>query len=354
MGFVRDGAVSAVRAGTVHFVVPEGVADPARVSGGNVYDRRLGSGLSAAGWDVRRSEVEVGSPESARAALAAVPDGGVVLIDGLVAGRAAEAMEDSAARLRLVVLAHMVSASFPRADPLVIDDERRAFRAAATVIVTSAWTRSQLVARGLMPLERIVVATPGADRIDAGEQTGNGSALLCVGVVTAHKGQDILIEALAGMRATPTWRCTIVGSTDADPHFAERLAARAAELGIEAGITMAGVLEDDALDGAYRACDLLVAPSRVESYGMAIADALSRGIPVVASRVGGIPLTVAPGRSAVLVRPEPRALGAALERWMTDPALRSRLKGEALRGRTSLPRWTDTVDRVAAALVRVR
>ena len=69
---------------------------------------------------------------------------------------------------------------------------------------------------------------------------------------------------------------------------------------------MTGVLGDQELGRAYQRADLLVAPSRAESYGMAIADALRRGIPVVASRVGGIPQTVA-GRAALLVPPdEPR------------------------------------------------
>ena len=346
--------MNATPTGTVHFLVPEGIDDPARVSGGNVFDRRLSAGLSASGWVVRLVEVEVGSAERTAAALADVPDGEIVLVDGLVAGRAPAAIEGSAVRLRIVVLAHMFSAAFPGADPGVIDGEQRALRAAAGAIVTSAWTRSELVGRELIPLERITVARPGADRAEAAAGTRGGRALLCVGVVAAHKGQDILIEALAGLRARPTWRCTIVGSSAIDPAFAGRLAAQAEDLGIADRITMTGVLGEGDLDAAYRAADLLVAPSRTESYGMAIADALGRGIPVVASRVGGIPSTVAPGRSSVLVPPAPWALGRALDRWMTDPALRSRLKGEALRGRTALPRWSDTVARVAESLAALR
>lgn len=344
--------MNATPAGTVHFLVPAGIDDPARVSGGNVFDRRLSTGLSAAGWGVRL--IEAGSAEGTAAVLADVPDGGIVLVDGLVAGRAPAAIEGGAARLRIVVLAHMVSAAFPGADPQVIDGEHRALSAAAAVIVTSPWTRSELVGRELIPLERITVAIPGADRAEAGAGTRGGRSLLCVGVVAAHKGQDMLIEALAGLRARPTWRCTIVGSSAIDPAFAKRLAARAEDLGMADRITMTGVLGEGDLDAAYRAADLLVAPSRTESYGMAIADALGRGIPVVASRVGGIPSTVAPGRSAVLVPPEPWALSRALDRWMTDPALRRRLKGEALRGRHNLPRWSDTVARVAESLAGLR
>jgi glycosyltransferase involved in cell wall biosynthesis len=164
----------------------------------------------------------------------------------------------------------------------------------------------------------------------------------------------MLIEALAALRAPPTWRCTIVGSSAADPAFVQQITGRAVNLGVADRITMTGALADDDLDAAYQAADLLVAPSRTESYGMAIADALARGIPVIASNVGGIPLTVSPDRAAILVPPDSHALSTALERWMLDPALRRRLKADAVRGRAGLPRWSDTVDRVAEALVRVR
>ncbi len=346
--------MSAMPTGTVHFVVPAGIDDPLLVSGGNVYDRRLTEGLSATGWDARRREIEAGSAESARAAFSAVPDDGLVLIDGLVAGRVPDELEREASRLRLVVLAHMVSASFPSADPRTIQDECRALRAARQVIVTSPWTRSELVNRGLVLPERIVVAAPGADAAAPAQGTRDGRALLCVGVVSAHKGQDILIEALGALRAPPTWRCAIVGSSAADPAFVEQITARAVDLGVADRITMTGALPDDDLEAAYQAADLLVAPSRAESYGMAIADALARAIPVIASDVGGIPLTVSPDRAAILVPPDSHALSKALDRWMLDPALRRRLKADAVRGRADLPRWSDTVDRVAEALVRVR
>jgi glycosyltransferase involved in cell wall biosynthesis len=96
----------------------------------------------------------------------------------------------------------------------------------------------------------------------------------------------MLIEALAALRAPPTWRCTIVGSSAADPAFVQQITARAVDLGVADRITMTGALADDDLDAAYQAADLLVAPSRSESYGMAIVDALARGIPVIASNVG--------------------------------------------------------------------
>ncbi|MDY0908837.1 glycosyltransferase family 4 protein [Microbacterium sp. CFBP9034] len=338
---------------TVYFLVPEGVDDPERVSGGNVFDRRLSNGLSRAGWEVRQVEVGVGSDAEARAALADVPTGGLVLIDGLVAGRAADAVEAGARRLRIVVLAHMVSASFDDPDPRAIDDEERVLRAARRVIVTSEWTRSELVDRRIVSPDRVSVASPGVDEVAsvrAGTPAGGG--MLCVGVVAPHKGQDLLVEALAGLVARP-WHCTITGSLTADPVFADQVAARAADAGIADRITMTGVLTGDELDAEYRNADLLVAPSRVESYGMAIADALSRGIPVVATAVGGIPATVAPVQAALLVPPERAALRAALDSWLTDPALRARLTADARRAGAALPTWNDTIGRVSDALAGV-
>ena len=121
----------------------------------------------------------------------------------------------------------------------------------------------------------------------------DGCAFLCVGIVAPHKGQDMLIEALAALSTDETWTCTIAGSLDTCPDYADRVAARADAAGIGDRVTMTGVLNRDELDRAYQRADLLVAPSRTESYGMAIADALRRGIPVMVSRTGGIPQTVA-------------------------------------------------------------
>ncbi|WP_457100370.1 glycosyltransferase family 4 protein [Microbacterium sp. P5_E9] len=340
--------------GRVHFLVPTGIDDPDRVSGGNIFDRHIRDGLAGTGWDVQLTEVETDAAPEADAVLSGLPDGALVLIDGLVATGSPEAVESAAGRLRIVVLAHMVSAAFPDADPQGIDRERRALRAAHRVIATSEWTKRELVRRGLAPADRIDVATPGADAAVFSPGTPSGRALLCVGVVAPHKGQDTLVEALAALAAQPEWTCTIAGSLDARPDFAERITARANEAGVAHRITMAGVLGRDDLDAAYRRADLLVAPSRAESYGMAIGEALRRGIPIVASSVGGVPQTVSPA-AAVLVPPDqPAALRQALEYWMIDPGLRSRMKAGAQRAGARLPQWSDTVARIGASLEEAR
>jgi glycosyltransferase involved in cell wall biosynthesis len=346
--------VTGVARHVVHFIVPVGFGDPHRATGGNVFDGHVAQGLDAIGWDVRLTQVDPDAAPGAAAVFESLPDGALVLVDGLIAGRAAEAIEAVAGRVRVVVLAHMLSTAFADADARAIEGEHRALRSARCVITTSEWTRSELVDRGVVPPGKVTVATPGADDAPLASGTPEGVALLCVGVVAPHKGQDVLVEALATLSDEDDWTCTIAGSLDAHPDYAQQVATMAADAGLGARITMTGALAGNRLEDAYGSADLVVAPSRVESYGMAIADALRRGIPVVASSVGGIPNTVA-SHAAVLVPPDrPRALGDALRRWMVDPGLRERLTEQARSDRAAIPPWSATVDRIAVTLAGVR
>ena len=338
----------------VDFAVPSGLDDPQRVSGGNVVDRHVRDGLSRLGWQVRVQEIDVDAAAHAAASFADAGDRGVLLVDGLVATRWPEETRAAAERRPVVVLAHMVAAAFEDVDEAVAEAECRALRAADRVIAVSRWVADELVRRGILPSQRIVVATPGSRSAPPATGTSTGCAMLCVGVVAPHKGQDTLVEALAALRSPQEWTCSIAGSLTAFPEFAGGLARRAEQAGIGDRVTLKGVLDEEELGRAYRSADLLVAPSRTESYGLAIADALGRGIPVVASRVGGIPETVA-DRAAILVPPgDVGAWSEALGRWMSDPDLRARLKRDALRDRERLPRWSDAVARVSETLAAVR
>ncbi|MGH2895884.1 MAG: glycosyltransferase family 1 protein, partial [Solirubrobacteraceae bacterium] len=94
---------------TVHVVVPDGIEDPARPSGGNVYDRHLCRGLATLGWSVHEHAVpgcwprpDAGSLAALAAVVERIPDGAVVLLDGLVASTAPEVLVPQARRLRLV------------------------------------------------------------------------------------------------------------------------------------------------------------------------------------------------------------------------------------------------------------
>jgi glycosyltransferase involved in cell wall biosynthesis len=346
----------------VHVVVPEGFDDPGQPTGGNIYDRRVCAGLAEAGWEVVVATVATAWPApgpGARADLArvvsAIPDGETVLIDGLIASPAAAQLLPHIARVRMTVLLHMPLATALDAshDASTEHSERSVLRAAAGVAVTSEWTRRQVLTRYSVPASRVHVARPGVDRVAAQGRPVRGN-LICVGVLGRHKGQDLLVEALAGL-ADRDWHCLLAGPLDRDPEFVERLRARTARLGLADRVRLSGVLTGAALSRAYATADLLVAPSRAETYGMTVTEALAHGLPVIAAAVGGLPeaLGVAADgtRPGQLVPPgDPAALAAALGDWLGDDRHRLRLRAAARQRRSTLCGWEQTTQAVANAL----
>jgi len=346
----------------VHVIVPGGFDDPGQPSGGNIYDRRVCTGLAEAGWDVLVTSVAAAWPvpgPAARADLArimsAIPDGETVLIDGLIASPAATQLLPHTGRIRMTVLLHMPQATAHGShhDASTLRSERAVLRAATGVVATSEWTRQQLLARYAIPAHRVHVARPGADWVDVPARPVRGQ-LICVGALGRHKGQDLLVEALAGL-AGRDWHCVLAGPLDRDPGFVGQLRARITHLGYSHRVRLTGVLTGAALSQAYTTADLLVAPSRAETYGMAVTEALAHGLPVLAADVGGLPealgCTAGGSRPGQLVPPgDPVALAAALGHWLGDERHRHRLRAAARQRRSALPSWDQTTQEIANAL----
>ncbi|MGN9891817.1 glycosyltransferase family 4 protein [Micromonospora sp. L31] len=340
----------------VHVVLPGDIDDPATPSGGNTYDRRVCRGLAERGWAVREHGVpgrwpRPDPPARTRLAgvLATLPDGTVVLLDGLVASAVPEVLAPHARRLRLVVLVHM---------PLEDDTEAAALACAVAVVTTSGWTRRRLLDRYPLPADRVHVATPGVDPAPPAIGTGAGTALLCVAAVTAHKGHDVLVRALAEVADLP-WTLDCVGALTRDPGFVAGLRRLVDERGLAGRVRLAGPRTGADLDAAYAAADLLVLASHAETYGMVVTEALARGLPVLATPVGGVPeaLGRAPdGEPPGLLVPadDPAALAGALRRWLTGAPLRHRLRQAALARRDGLAGWPDTAAAIAHVLNGVR
>jgi glycosyltransferase involved in cell wall biosynthesis len=330
----------------VHVVVPEGIDDPARPSGGNTYDRQVCRGLAALGWAVH--EHHVADTRALARTVGRIPDGAVVLLDGLIASPAPEVLVPEAHRHRQVVLMHM---------PLDHADEREVLAAAAAVVTTSEWTRRRLAELYALPADRVHVAEPGVATARLAPGTASGGSLLCVAALTPDKGHDVLLDGLA-MATELSWHCTCVGSLVRDPEFADGVRRRAQNRGLGDRLRFPGSLVGPELDRAYAAADLLVLASRAETYGMVVTEALARGVPVLATEVGGVaealgraPDGTRPGR---LVPPgDPAALGAALRAWLDDAELRERLRLAARARRANLRPWAATASAVADVLAGV-
>lgn len=320
-------------------LVPEGVDDVRHPSGGNAYDRRLVEGLHP-GWSVTAVPVAGGDLEHVlTSSVVAAAD--VVLVDGLVL-RPSPAL----AGLPVVALVHL-----PRGveDASVRAAERTALASCRAVVTSSPWTGRWLAGHYDLVSEAVV---PG---VDPAPVARGGGGWLSVGAVTPTKGHDVLVAALGSShaRGVALPPVTVAGALDLAPEH-----VRAVRAASPPEVRFTGPLWGADLAAAYDAADLLVLPSRTETWGMVLGEALARGIAVVASDVGGVRDAV--GRApdgavpAVLVRPDdPAALAAALEAWCDDPALRSRLRRAAAGRRTTLAGWPATVAALDALLNRI-
>ena len=162
----------------------------------------------------------------------------------------------------------------------------------------------------------------------------------------------MLLDALATMTDL-SWRCACVGSLDRDPAFVEALRRRGR--GSATACPFPGPRTGADLDRSYAAADLLVLASRAETYGMVVTEALARGLPVVATDVGGVTEALGHGadgiRPGLLVPPDdPAALGGALRAWLGDAELRGAVAPGRPRAARVAPGWSTTASVVAGVL----
>jgi glycosyltransferase involved in cell wall biosynthesis len=343
---------------TLEFVLP---GDPETRTGGYEYDRRIVRGLNALGWDVRVHALSATFPmpdraanEHAGARFAGLPEGSLVVVDGLAFGALPEVARREQRRLRLVALVHHpLALESGLDDPLrerLFDDERASLACARGVVVTSERTARDLV-RYDVPRTRIAVVEPGTEAapLAKGSGPGAGAKLLCVATLTPRKGHDVLLRALAPLRAH-AWQLECVGSGERSPETARQLREQAARLGLADRVRWRGELDAAELAREFDTADVFVLAARHEGFGMAAAEALARGLPVVATRVGAMPELVG-DEAGILVPPDDvGALRAALTTVLTDAGARSRFAGGAARVRERLQTWDHACARFSDAL----
>jgi glycosyltransferase involved in cell wall biosynthesis len=333
-------------------------------TGGYGYDRRIVAGLRDRGWAVQVIGLADSFPfpsaearSEATRSLASVPDGSTVLIDGLALGVLPAEVEREAERLRIIGLVHhpLAAETGLGADAIaeLERSERRALAAVRSVVVTSAATARSLAAYGVSA-DRVTVVEPGTDPapVAHGGRTPSEVALLCVATLTPRKGHELLFGALSSL-AQRNWRLTCAGSVDRDPPTVERLRRQLDGSSIADRVEFVGDLDRSALDVCYDAADLFVLPTLYEGYGMAVAEALARGLPIVSTATGAIEQLVNGGASpagVVLPPGDERQFGDALARVIGDDDYRARLAEGARQARGRLPTWDAACDRMAAML----
>lgn len=342
---------------TAYFLIP---GDPDARTGGYLYDRRIMDGLGDLGWRValRRLSATFPQPDAAAlqaadAALAGLPDQALVIIDGLALGAMPDVVAAHRERLRLVGLVHHPLALETGLDESrqqqLYASEREALRQVRQIIVTSPSTARALADYAVIP-ERCAVVLPGTDPAPLAVGSSGGEvALLCAASLTLRKGHAVLFRALAGLKQHQ-WRLRCAGSPTLDPVTAAGLQALIYELELTERIALLGELDTAALAMSYHQADVFVLPSFHEGYGMVLAEALARGLPIISTTAGAIPDTV-PADAGLLVPPgDVAALTEVLRRMLEKPELRRELAAGARVARRTLPDWPQICARFAAAL----
>jgi glycosyltransferase involved in cell wall biosynthesis len=339
----------------LHFVVP-GPID--QRTGGYIYDRRIVAGLRALGWTVAVHELAGSFPkvdEGARRAAVQMIDGmppaAVPVIDGLALPVFAE-LADRLPQPWVALVHHPLALETgltPAEAAAYAELECPLLSSAARVIVTSEGTRRDLAAYDVED-RRIGVVLPGTDPGPLAKGSGGpGLALLCVASLTPRKGHLVLLEALAGLAALD-WRLVCVGSAERDPACARAVVAALERLDLYKRVELAGEHGEAEVAPYYDRADLFVLASYHEGYGMVLAEALARGLPVVSTTAGAIPDTVPDGAGLLVPPGDPAALAAALRRVIAEPELRADLMAGARAARRGLPGWDDAARAFAAEL----
>ncbi|ARS53617.1 glycosyltransferase family 4 protein [Kushneria konosiri] len=337
---------------------------PDQLTGGYIYDRRIVESLRASdiaveviGLDGRFPWPDDIARESLQRALGGCTDRSLVVVDGLAASAMPDVLAVHARRLTLVALIH-----HPLGDETGLNDHQRetllglecqALQSATGIIVTSTFTQRRLIELGIDE-DRISVIEPGITPVPVAAADNDTPRLLCIATLIPRKGQHLLLEALADLKAHD-WHCDLIGDETRDERYTERLRGLISEHQLEQRVTLHGALPPETLETHWQQSDLFVLPSFYEGYGMVITEALAHGLPVITTTGGALADTL-PDSAGVHVPPDDApAIRDALQSLLFDnsdtrSAQYQALRQGALTARQTLNDWPGAANQFLICL----
>jgi glycosyltransferase involved in cell wall biosynthesis len=335
------------------FCIPGDIALP---TGGYRYDREVLARLAAFGVNVRHLQLDGSYPNPSasdlartKTQLAACPPRDILLIDGLALGAMPPEMIADLPHRKVAVVHHPLGLEAGLSNEraaFLLQNEKAVLAHVRHIIVTSTATKRTLLNDFALTDRNVTVAEPGTTRAPRASGVGKPMQILAVGAVSARKAYDHLVIALAAMPGLD-WRLTIAGSLTLQPDTTAALRRTIDTSGVSDRITLTGAIDDNHLAALYARADLFTMSSLFEGYGMALTEAMARGLPIVAS-TGGAAADTLPDLAAIRVPPgDVAGLTAALRRVMSDDALRRRMSDAAWTAAALLPSWDDTAREIA-------
>jgi glycosyltransferase involved in cell wall biosynthesis len=228
--------------------------------------------------------------------------------------------------------------------------EQRVLPGLARIIVPSESLRSRLTASPTLPQGAVEAVTPGIP--DAVRSTGSGGRrchLLSVGSLIPRKGHDTVLRALRGLDDLD-WTLTICGDAEIDPGHAAALRALAESSDLGGRVVFAGACDPSRLQSLWHSADIFVSGSCFEGYGMAVAEAVRRGLPLAVTS-GAAAIEVLPLEGSVIVQPGDHVqLSKALRRLIFSATLRHALAEASWEAGRAFPTWAEQGRRFADLL----
>ncbi len=345
----------------VLFIIPGDINLP---TGGYRYDREIISAWRQSGVNVELVSLQGNypfpNPEEEKLALEIIqklPCADVAVVDGLLGGSAPEFIQRLSEKIPVASLIHhplcLENGLDEKSANSLKKSEKRGLEFTSLIITTSPTTRKTVAELFKRDEKQIHTVLPGVER--GTQSAGSQSAclnLLCVGSVIERKGHKDLLLALGKLKHLD-WQLDCIGSTAFDEILFAELQALSEQLELDAKVGFHGDVSEDVLSSFYKRADLFVLPSLFEGYGMAYAEAIVRGIPVIGTTAGAIPETV-PSTCGILVEPSNvNALTQALEGLISDDLLRAQYRIGALTAEPDFPTWQSSATQFAEMLKEI-
>lgn len=338
------------------FAVPGDITLP---TGGYAYARKMLEHLPQCGVNVKHIRLPQAFPHPDDTAIAAtadifarLPATMPVLVDGLAYGAMPPLLVDRIASPVTALVHHPLAyeTGVAEADKRrFIAFETHALKKAVKVIATSEPTAELLMQEYAVSQDKISVARPGTEPAPRAVGSGLPYELLAIGAVIPRKGYTVLIDALAQM-SYRNWRLTIVGATTHDPLYTNKVREAIARSGLSRQVELTGAISDRGLHERFAKADVFVMPSLFEGFGMALTEAVARGLPIVCTTGGAMVETVSDDIALKVPPGDASAMAEALELILNDRALREKMSDASWARAGKLATWENCAKGISGVL----